>query len=48
MEYSNDVNTHKLYKIMEEKGYDVHPRDIINIYPAGYLSSKEKISKKPE
>lgn len=41
MELNTKENVQKLYKIMEDKGYDTSPHDISNIYPSGYESSKK-------
>ncbi|MFX1464810.1 MAG: hypothetical protein ACFFBF_17465, partial [Promethearchaeota archaeon] len=40
MELCAEENIQKLYNIMESKGYDISPREITNIYPSGYKSSK--------
>ena len=46
MEYSIENNAQKLYKIMEKKGLNTTPRDIMNIYPSGFEpSNKEKQEK---
>lgn len=42
MEFSNDVNTSKLLRIMDKNGYNTTPRDLTNIYPPG-LTKKEKV-----
>jgi len=41
MEFSIDVNTQKLYFLMQKKGYDTTPRDVTNIYPDGRPTSHE-------
>ncbi|MFX1329259.1 MAG: hypothetical protein ACFE91_14110 [Promethearchaeota archaeon] len=40
MELCAEDNIERLYNIMESKGYDTSLREITNIYPSGYKSSK--------
>jgi len=40
MEFSMDLNTEKLYALMQKKGYDTTPRDVTNIYPDGRPTSQ--------
>lgn len=42
METCAEENIKKLYGIMENNGYDTTPREITNIYPSGYESSKRE------
>ncbi|KKM93017.1 hypothetical protein LCGC14_1212720, partial [marine sediment metagenome] len=42
MEFSNDVNTRKLLRLMEKAGFNTTPRDLTNIYPPG-LVKKDKV-----
>ena len=42
MELNAEGNIAKLYKIMENKGYDITPRNIMNIYPSGIEPSKKE------
>lgn len=41
MEFSLDLNSEKLYALMQKKGYDTTPRDVTNIYPDGIPTSHE-------
>ena len=41
MDSNAEQNIHKLFNIMEKKGYDTSPHDITNIYPSGYEHSKK-------
>ncbi len=43
MDYSKDENSRRLYKIMEKNNLDTTPRDLINIYPAGYNPPKKDL-----
>jgi len=44
MEFSMDFNTHKLYSLMEKKGYNTTPREITKIYPEGFIKEREPIN----
>jgi hypothetical protein len=43
MDYSKDENSRRLYKIMEKNNLNTTPRDLINLYPAGYKPSKKDL-----
>lgn len=43
-----EENIKKLYGIMENNGYDITPREITNLYPLGYESSKRETPKDTE
>ncbi len=43
MNYSKDVNSERLYNIMKKNNLDTTPRDLINIYPAGYKPPKKDL-----
>jgi len=44
MDYSNDYNSEKLYKIMQKHGYDTTPRKLTNLFPSGF----EDLRRNPE
>ena len=42
MEFSIEENIEKLYKIMEDNGYDTKPKKLTNLFPSGFPSENKK------